>query len=129
MDTAPPTRVALLTEGDGRARFHESPIALTEGTPASRLSRLMPSGGWQLRQSPRGFASDFHCTTDPQWVVILAGEMAIGLQDGSWRHFRPGQCFWSADVLPPGETFDATHHGHRSRQVGDEALVTMFVRG
>jgi hypothetical protein len=102
---------------------------LGEGTPAASLSALMPSGGLQLRQSPVGFRSSFHCTVTPQWVFILQGQMEIGLQDGSSRVFGPGQHFYSADVLPDGASFDAAVHGHWSRQLGDQALVTVFVRG
>ena len=123
------TQIILFTDTDGRARFREESIALTEGKPAARLSPLMPSGGYQLRHSPVGFRSEFHCTENPQWVFILGGQMEIGLQDGSSRVFGPGQHFYSADVLPAGSTFDATLHGHWSRQVGTEPLVTVFIRG
>lgn len=122
-------QVQLVTEADGRARFREQRIALTEGKPQARLSPLMASGGLQLRMSPVGFRSDFHCTETPQWVFILGGQMEIGLQDGSSRVFGPGQHFYSADTLPPGATFDPALHGHWSRQVGPEPLVTAFVRG
>jgi hypothetical protein len=123
------TQVTLFTDTDGRARFRESPLPLDEGTPLARLSALMPSGGMQLRESPVGFRSAFHCTTAPQWVFILRGRMEIGLQDGTSRVFGPGEHFYSADTLPPGAAFDASVHGHWSRQVGDEPLVTLFVRG
>ena len=122
------TQVILFTDSDGKARFREAPIALTEGTPAASLSSLMPSGGYQLRHSPVGFRSSFHCTTAPQWVFILSGQMEIGLQDGSSRVFSPGQHFYSVDMLPTNATFDAAIHGHWSRQVGPEPLVTLFVR-
>ena len=122
------TQVILFTDSDGCARFREQPVALTEGKPAARLSPLMPSGGLQLRHSPVGFRSEFHCSTDPQWVFILAGQMEIGLQDGTSRLFGPGQHFFSTDTLPAGAVFDAAVHGHWSRQVGAEALVTAFVR-
>jgi hypothetical protein len=122
------TQIRLFTDTDGRARFREESIALTEGKPAARLSPLVPSGGYQLRHSPVGFRSEFHCTENPQWVFILGGQMEIGLQDGSSRVFSPGEHFYSADVLPAGATFDATVHGHWSRQVGPEPLVTVFVR-
>ncbi|BAL94671.1 cupin domain-containing protein [Rubrivivax gelatinosus] len=123
------TKTVLYTDTDGRARFRDETVELSEGTPAARLSPLLPAAGVQLRESPVGFASSFHCTTTPQWLVVLRGAMEIGLQDGTSRVFGPGQHFYSADVLPEGATFDATLHGHRSRQVGDEPLVTMFVRG
>ena len=123
------TQVVLYTDHDGRAKFKEQTIALTEGKPESRLSALMASGGYQLRESPVGFRSSFHCTGNPQWVFILQGQMEIGLQDGSARVFGPGQHFYSADVLPEGATFDDKVHGHWSRQVGNQTLVTLFVRG
>ena len=123
------TQVTLYTDTDGRARFREHSIALSEGTPAAMLSPLMPSGGVQLRHSPVGFRSTFHCTTTPQWVFILSGRMEIGLHDGSSRVFAPGQHFYSTDTVPAGAVFDAAVHGHWSRQLGDEPLVTLFVRG
>ena len=122
------TRVILFTDADGSARFRDEEISLPEGTPASMLSALMPSGGLQLRHSPVGFRSSFHVTTTSQWVFILSGQMEINLQDGSARVFGPGQHFFSADTLPLGATFDAAVHGHWSRQLGDEPLVTAFVR-
>ncbi len=122
------TQVTLFTDTDGRARFRESPIALPEGTPGAMLSALMPSGGCQLRHSPVGFRSGFHCTLTPQWVFILSGQMEIGLQGGASRVFAAGQHFYSADTLPDGAVFDAAVHGHWSRQLGDEPLVTLFVR-
>ena len=121
-------QVVLFTDADGRARFREQPIALSEGKPAALLSPLMPSAGCQLRRSPVGFRSEFHCTGDPQWVFILRGRMEIGLQDGSARSFGPGEHFFSADTLPAGVAFDPAVHGHWSRQVGPEPLETLFVR-
>ncbi|MBL8327398.1 MAG: hypothetical protein JNJ71_01010 [Rubrivivax sp.] len=122
-------KVILFTDVDGRARFREERVPLTEGKPEARLSALMASGGFQLRESPVGFRSSFHCTGSPQWVFILRGQMEIGLQDGSSRVFGPGEHFHSADVLPEGAHFDATVHGHWSRQLGPDPLVTLFVRG
>jgi oxalate decarboxylase/phosphoglucose isomerase-like protein (cupin superfamily) len=122
-------KTVLFTDVDGRARFREEGVPLTEGSPAAQLSPVLPVSVLQLRQSPVGFRSDFHCTGSPQWLFVLQGQMEIGLQDGSSRVFGPGQHFYSADTLPPGATFDPKVHGHCSRQVGDEPLVTVFVRG
>ena len=122
------TQVILFTAANGRAEFREQQIPLSAGTPQTRLSDLMPASGLQLRQSPAGFRSQVHVTTHPQWVFILNGEMEIGLLDGSSRSFRAGEHFYSADTLPAGATFDSTVHGHWSRQVGEEPLVTVFVR-
>lgn len=122
------TRVILFTDTDGRARFREEALALDGGSPAARLSALLPASGLVLRESPVGFRSDFHCTDAPQWLFVLRGRMEIGLRDGTSRVFGPGEHFYSADTLPAGAAFDAAVHGHRSRQVGDEPLVTAFVK-
>ena len=122
-------KVILETAGDGRAHFREESVALSQGKPQARLSPLAPSSGYQLRMSPVGFRSDFHCTENPQWLFVLSGQMEIFLQDGSSRVFGPGQHFYSADTLPAGAVFDSQIHGHASRQLGHEPLVTLFVRG
>jgi hypothetical protein len=120
--------IILYTDTDGWAQFREEEIALPQGTPKAQLSALFASDGFQLRHSPPGVSSDFHCTTTAQWLVVLSGAMEIGLRDGSARIFKAGDHFFSNDVLPPGAAFDDTLHGHRSRVVGDVPLVTMFVR-
>ena len=121
-------QVILFTDTDGRAKFREEALSMPEGNPQAMLSKLQPSGGYQMRHSPVGFRSQFHCTTTPQWVFILSGVMEIGLQDGSSRTFGAGESFYSDDMLPAGATFDPKIHGHWSRQVGDKPLVTLFVR-
>lgn len=123
------TQVVLYTDADGRARFRDETIDLPEGSAQSMLSKVFASGGYQLRYSPVGFRSQFHCTGTPQWVFILTGQMEIGLQGGVSRVFKPGEHFYSADVLPAGATFDPAVHGHWSRQLGPDPLRTLFVRG
>ena len=122
------TKLVLYTDRDGRAKWREEAIALPEGTPQAMLSQVFPSAGYQLRASPVGFRSDWHCTPKPQWVFILAGEMEIGLQDGSSRLFKPGEHFFSADTLPEGASFDPGIHGHWSAQRGPRALETLFLK-
>lgn len=121
-------KVVLYTAEDGRAAWREESIKLDQGQPQAMLSVLMPCDGVQLRQSPVGFRSAFHCTGTPQWVFILSGIMEIGLQDGSVRRFVPGEHFYSADQLPAGAVFDPNVHGHWSRQAGPDPLQTLFVR-
>ena len=116
-------------DADGRAKFKEEKISLPLGNPQSMLSEVYASGGYQLRYSPVGFRSQFHCTGTPQWLFILGGEMEIGLQDGSTRVFKAGEHFYSADLLPAGETFNPEVHGHWSRQRGNDPLTTLFVQG
>ena len=121
-------KVVLYTAADGRAQWRDEVVKLDQGSAQAALSEWMASGGYQLRASPVGFQSQFHCTSMAQWVFILSGVMEIGLQDGSVRSFKAGSHFYSADLLPQGVQFDAKIHGHWSRQVGPEPLQTLFVR-
>lgn len=122
------TKVVLDNHPDGRAYFRDEVVELVEQRPGLFLSDLVQSGGAQLRSSPPGYRTDFHCTVDPQWVFVLSGALEIGLQDGTARVFRAGQHLFSQDVVPAGATFDPAVHGHCSRQVGDDPVVTLFVR-
>lgn len=121
-------KVVLFTDSNGRARFREEPLELPEGNAQAMLSKVFPSPGYQLRHSPLGFRSQWHCTPQGQWVFVLSGEMEIGLQDGSSRVFKPGQHFFSDDTLPPGASFDPKVHGHWSAQRGSVPLVTLFLK-
>ncbi|HEX5476556.1 MAG TPA: hypothetical protein VFX09_01745 [Burkholderiales bacterium] len=122
------TKTVLHTGSDGRARFRDEVLVLDEGTPQALLSALMPASGCRLRESPVGFRSAWHCSEHVQWVIVLSGEMQIGLRDGSVRLFRPGQHFISADTLPEGARFDPQLHGHWSAQHGPDPLITLFLR-
>lgn len=122
------TKVILYTGSDGFARFKEEKIELNEGNEKSQLSLWFNAEGLQLRYSPVGFKSDFHCTGKPQWLIVLQGVMEIGLRDGSTRCFSAGEHFYSADTLPEGITFDSNIHGHCSRLIGDVPLITAFIR-
>lgn len=120
-------KVILFTDTDGRSRFREEMIELTEGTQQIQLSPTFGSSDCRIRRSPVGYSYGFHCSSRPLWVVILQGQLQISLQDGTSRLFKPGDCLLSANVLPPGAVFDKNVHGHASRQVGPDPLVTMFV--
>jgi hypothetical protein len=122
------TQVTLYTDTDGKAKFREEQIPLTEGNPNAQLSKILPASGVQLRQSPAGFKSQMHVTGTPQWVFILSGAMEIILLDGTARRFNAGDHFFSTDTLPEGATFNPELHGHWSREVAGEPLVTLFVK-
>jgi len=121
-------QVELFTNGAGRAEFREIELPMSLGSELARLTEVLPATGLQFRHSPLGFKFEFHCSPKPQWVFILSGTMQISLQDGTARVFDRGSHFLSADTLPDGQTFDPQVHGHSSRQLGDEPLVTLFVK-
>jgi hypothetical protein len=75
-----------LLHSNDRSQFQKVQVDLSEGTPQAMLSKLRPASGYQLRHSPIGFRSDFHCTTVPQFVFSRSDEIEIDLQDGNATH-------------------------------------------
>lgn len=122
------TQVVLEAGPDGRSRFREEPLSLQEAKPGLFLSAAMPGGKVMLRNSPPGYAMDFHRTVSPQWTFMLSGALEIGLPDGSSRVFRAGDVLYATDMAPSGVPFDPSIHGHNSRTVGDEPVVAVLVR-
>jgi hypothetical protein len=120
------TTVFLETGPDGRARFRQGEVSLQETRPQLHLSAVLPAGGVQFRVSPPGYRLDFHCAVSPQWIFVVAGALEMALPDGTCR---AGDLLHVHDPLPPGETFDPAVHGHASRQVGDDAVVAVMVKG
>jgi hypothetical protein len=109
------TKSVLYTDHDGRAKFREERVALTEGTREARLSAVQPATGYQLRESPVGFRSEFHCTPKPQWVFILKGEMEIALQDGSVRRSPPESIFSRPTCCPKARASTRSSTGTAAR--------------
>ena len=72
---------------------------------------------WELA-TPAGNFLDWHPAPRRQWVIILSGELEIGLGDGSVRRFGPGD----ARLVE-----DTTGHGHTTRVIGSQPCVMAFV--
>jgi hypothetical protein len=101
----------LYTGSDGESHIEE--LRLGEG-----LASLTPTAGIQFRESPAGNFLDWHPAPRRQWVIILSGELEIGLGDGSLRRFGPGDARLGEDT---------TGHGHTTRVVGSEPCVMAYV--
>ena len=95
----------IYTGEDGQSHLEELKL---EEHP--ELSSMMPATAIQLRSTPPGHFYDWHPAPRRQFVIMLAGQMEIGLADGSIHHFGPG------DVLLAEDT---TGNGH-TRRIGDK---------
>ena len=122
-------KIVLYTDGDGRARFREERIALDEGTPQARLSALLAFGRLPAAPQPGGLSQQlplhWHAAVGVH-PVRAHGDRPAGRQ---LAHLRTRPALLFGRHAAAGASFDATVHGHWSRQVGDEPLVTLFVRG
>ena len=103
----------LYTGSDGQS--HLEPIDLgratdwTKGLAATQIA---------FRESPAGQFLDWHPAPRRQFVIILAGQLEIGLGGGGKQVFGPGD----ARLVE-----DTTGRGHTTRVLGSQPCVTATV--
>jgi hypothetical protein len=103
----------LYTGSDG-----ESHIETIDAPEAARAHAVRTLGPIELLEDPPGTFFDWHPAPRRQWVIILSGQLEIGLGDGSLRRFGPGDARLVEDL---------TGHGHTTRVVGGTPCVVMLV--
>ncbi len=101
--------IRVYTGEDGEAHF-EAIDAVKEAPWSEGFSVL----GCNVREMAVGTAMDWHPAPRRQLVIHLAGELEIGLRDGTTHLFGPG----SARLMD-----DVTGTGHLTRVVGTEPVV------
>lgn len=78
----------------------------------------LPAKQIVFREWPVGESLDWHPAPRRQFVIILSGQLEIGLGDGSKQVFGPGD----ARLVE-----DTTGQGHLTRVVGAEPCITATV--
>ena len=109
--------VHMYTGADGQTHFEEitppfAPVELTERSP------LEETDGVSFGRAQPGYFLDWHNAPRKQYVITLAGQVEIGLGDGTVRRFGPGDVLLAEDL---------TGHGHTTRVVGNEPRITLTV--
>ena len=103
----------LFTGADGKSHVEPMPLAKTpewgKGLATTQIS---------FRESPVGNFIDWHPAPRRQFVIILAGQLEIGLGDGSKQVFGPGD----ARLVE-----DTTGRGHTTRVHGSEPCLTATI--
>src|SRR6266446_2234109 len=77
--------VRLYTGKDGQTHIEE-----LDPTTHPELTTLQPTKGIVFRTTKPGHFSDWHNAPRRQFVITLAGEVEIGLGDGTVRRYGPG---------------------------------------
>lgn len=99
----------LYTGDDGQSYFEDQSLAshpgLTEPQATSHISFV---------EVPAGTFMDWHPAPRRQYVILVSGQLEIGLGDGTTRRFGPGD----ARLVE-----DTTGQGHTTRVVSDEPVV------
>ena len=90
---------------DGQTHFENLPL------PAEERHNFALQAGANLvfRCFPADYFSDWHTAPRRQYIFILAGQMEIGIGDGTTRRFGPGDVVLADDL---------TGQGHTTRSVG-----------
>jgi quercetin dioxygenase-like cupin family protein len=103
----------LYTGNDGQSHMEEQSLS---AHPA--LATPQAAAHIVFTQLPGGTFIDWHPAPRRQYVIILSGQLEIGLGDGSVRCFGPGD----ARLVE-----DTTGKGHTTRVVGPEPVVTAVI--
>jgi hypothetical protein len=103
----------LYTGPDGKS--HVEAIALAK-TPD--WSRGLATAQISFREDPVGRFLDWHPAPKRQFVIILSGQLEIGLGDGSKHIFGPGD----ARLVE-----DTTGQGHTTKVHGNQPCLTATI--
>ena len=106
--------VRIYTGDDGQTHFEDLDL------PSDRAihSGMQVTPGVNFRRFEPGYFSDWHTAPRRQYVITLAGEMEIGIGDGTKRRFGAG------DVLMAD---DLTGQGHTTAVVGDQPRISVTI--
>ena len=78
--------IRLYTGEDGQAHFEDLNVPAGE----TETVALKPGGDMTFRSFPDGSFSDWHTGPRRQYVIVLSGQMEIGIGDGTKRVLNPG---------------------------------------
>ena len=103
----------LYTGKDGQSHFEELPLSANP-----KLSQPQKTESIFIREDAPNRFQDWHPAPRRQWVIILQGELEIGLGDGSLWRFGPGD----ARLVE-----DTTGKGHTTRGVGKGPAICAYI--
>ena len=108
--------IRLYASEDGQAHFEDLNVPAGE----TETVALKPGGEMTFRSFPDGKFSDWHTGPQRQYVIVLSGQMEIGIGDGTKRMLSPG------DIL---QVEDLTGQGHTTRSVGNRVSASVPLTG
>jgi hypothetical protein len=103
----------LYTGTDGQSHIERIDLARTP-----EWTRGLAAAQIAFRENPVGQFLDWHPAPRRQFVIILSGQLEIGLADGTAHLFGPGD----ARLVE-----DTTGQGHTTRVHGAEPCVTATI--
>jgi len=92
--------VRIYAGHDGQTHFEDLPLRSEE----SHNVALQAGANLVFRCFPAEYWSDWHTAPRRQYIFILAGQMEIGIGDGTTRRFGPGDVVLADDLTGQGHT-------------------------
>ena len=103
----------LYTGDDGQSHLEAQDLQHHPDLKSPQLARHIA-----FQEFAQGVFIDWHPAPRRQYVIILSGELEIGLGDGSLHRFGPGD----ARLVE-----DTSGQGHTTRALGDAPVLTAVV--
>ncbi len=103
---------------DGIARFEDIEISLDINSGAIQRSKPSKAKGVFFSVTDGPFFKDWHTAPGRQYVIILEGEVEVGVSENDKRRFGPGKVLLLEDN---------TGRGHTTRSVNDQLRKEVFV--
>ena len=96
----------IVVTDDGRSAFEDTELQLGEISLGDGIQPMLVGPLGTVRGVAyctfADFGSEPHTASDPQWVVVLAGELEVEVSDGTSRRFRPGDLVLATDTSGAG---------------------------
>lgn len=104
---------------DGESHIDTVALPRTGGVAGKSVQSRLYATDVELGDALPGSFIDWHGVSTPRFLIILSGELEVGLGDGSKHVLRKGDMVLAADV---------TGRGHTSRTIGTEKVRILTVR-
>jgi len=113
------TVMRLYGGADGESHMERIVLPDVGGIPGKLLQSRLYTTDIEIGEAPPGMFVDWHGVSSPRFLIVLQGELEIGLGDGSKHILKAGEMVLAADT---------TGRGHTSRTIGNEIVRSLTVR-
>lgn len=109
----------MYTDEQGVTHFSNGEIPFGDETNhGARVTPFTSSSSIGYLLLPPGYSQDWSPTPVAQWIIVLSGHGELEVLDGEVRQFSAGSILLVEDT---------EGRGHRTRNVGDEAVVIAWI--
>ncbi len=104
---------------DGESHLEIIDLPLTGGGDGRSVQSRLRATDVEIGDTLPGGFIDFHGVSTPRFLIVLSGQLEVGLGDGSKHILSKGDIVLADDV---------TGRGHTSRMIGTEPVRILTVR-